>query len=91
MQSEGSRTLNWLDMGSHSEFTSTEDNFVQLAYSIDHVSLIGRAEPQHLYSLNDLFSNDTTEAKVRLCLQSSTGQKHLKDCTETFPMEHNGM
>lgn len=41
---------------------------MQLAYSIDHVSLTGRAEPLHLYSLNNLFSNHREEGKVSLCL-----------------------
>lgn len=59
---------------------------MQLAYSIDHVSQIGRAEPQHLYSLNNLFSNHVAEGEVRLCLCNEVPQakKHLQDCMETF-------
>lgn len=45
-----------------------------------------QSRTQHLYSLNNLFSNHAAEGEVRLCLWNEAPQakKHLQDCTETF-------
>lgn len=60
---------------------------MQPTIRIDRVTLTVRAEPQHLYSLDNLFSNHRAQGEVSLCLQREAPQceKHQLNRTETSP------